>query len=143
MPPSLESSSNAAQIDYWNAIAGETWAQYQAHRDGLIEPLGVESLRTLAPRTGERIVDIGCGCGQTSLDLAARAGPNGWVLGVDISLPMLAVAPQSALWLPSHRPADFARLRPGDRQGRGAPDSCEPPFPQAWRRRSVVALYHC
>jgi SAM-dependent methyltransferase len=109
MPPSLESLSNAAQIDYWNAIAGETWAQYQAQLDGLIEPLGVESLRTLAPRTGERIVDIGCGCGQTSLDLAARVGPDGGVLGVDISLPMLAVARRRPL-PPSVRRPDFRQL---------------------------------
>ena len=43
-------------------------------------------------RTGEHIIDIGCGCGQTSLALAARVGPMGSVMGVDISKPMLEVA---------------------------------------------------
>ncbi len=49
-------------------------------------------MEVLAPREGERIVDIGCGCGQTSLALAARVGPTGSVVGVDVSKPMLEVA---------------------------------------------------
>jgi ubiquinone/menaquinone biosynthesis C-methylase UbiE len=109
VPPSLESSSNAAQIDYWNATAGETWAQYQTQIDRLIEPLGREALRALAPRAGERIIDIGCGCGHTSLDLAARVGPDGLVLGVDISLPMLAVARRRPLPPSVSRP-EFRQL---------------------------------
>ena len=79
MPHSSGPSLNSAQIDYWNAAAGQTWAQLQTELDAQIEPLGLEALRLLAPVTGEHIVDIGCGCGQTSLDLAARVGPSGGV----------------------------------------------------------------
>jgi hypothetical protein len=61
MPQSLGPSLNCAQIDYWNATAGQTWAQFQTQLDAQIEPLGLEALRALAPRTGERIIDIGCG----------------------------------------------------------------------------------
>jgi ubiquinone/menaquinone biosynthesis C-methylase UbiE len=53
----------------------------------------------LCPGEGEHIIDIGCGCGQTSLALAARVRPTGSVVGVDISEPMLDVAlrrPRSA-----------------------------------------------
>ncbi|MBU4433558.1 MAG: methyltransferase domain-containing protein [Alphaproteobacteria bacterium] len=85
-------AANAAQIDYWNATAGRIWAQFQEHLDRQIAPLGLEALRVLAPRAGERILDVGCGCGQTTLDLAARVGSEGQVTGVDISEPMLAVA---------------------------------------------------
>ncbi len=84
--------SNAAQIDYWNATAGQTWARYQAQLDRQIEPLGLEALRALAPRPGEHVLDVGCGCGQTTLELAERVGASGAVTGVDISAPMLAVA---------------------------------------------------
>jgi SAM-dependent methyltransferase len=123
VPPSLESSSNAAQIDYWNATAGETWAQYQTQIDRLIEPLGREALRALAPRAGERIIDIGCGCGHTSLDLAARVGPDGLVLGVDISLPMLAVARRRPLPPSVSRP-EFRQLDAQNEElGRGAFDA--------------------
>ncbi|MDR3509484.1 MAG: methyltransferase domain-containing protein [Caulobacteraceae bacterium] len=86
------SAANAAQIDYWNAQAGQTWAQFQEQLDRQIEPLGREAMRVLAPRPGEAILDIGCGCGQTTVELAARVGPAGEVLGADISEPMLAVA---------------------------------------------------
>jgi hypothetical protein len=88
----LETSSNAAQIEYWNATAGETWAQFQEPLDRQIEPLGLAAIDALKPREGEHIIDIGCGCGQTSLALAARVGPTGSVVGVDISKPMLDVA---------------------------------------------------
>ncbi len=85
-------ATNAAQIDYWNASAGQTWARYQAQLDRQIEPLGLEALRVLAPRPGERVLDVGCGCGQTTLELAEWVGAAGAVTGVDISAPMLAVA---------------------------------------------------
>ena len=83
---------NAAQIDYWNAVAGETWSRMQEQLDRQLEPLGLEAARVLAAQPGERILDIGCGCGQTTLALAERVGAAGAVTGVDISRPMLGVA---------------------------------------------------
>jgi len=84
--------ASADQIDYWNAAAGATWAALNARLDRLIEPLGRAAMDALAPRLGERAIDIGCGCGQTTVDLAARVGETGRVLGVDVSTPMLTVA---------------------------------------------------
>ena len=49
-------------------------------------------MNTLKPEGGEHIIDIGCGCGQTSLDLGSRVGAAGSVVGVDISKHMLEVA---------------------------------------------------
>jgi SAM-dependent methyltransferase len=88
----METSSNAAQIEYWNTSAGETWARFQEALDRQVEPLGLAAMDVLCPAEGEHIVDIGCGCGQTSLALAARVRPSGSVVGVDISQPMLDVA---------------------------------------------------
>ena len=45
---------NAAQIDYWNAIAGPTWAEMQAQLDRQIEPLGARAMEGFDPRPGER-----------------------------------------------------------------------------------------
>jgi hypothetical protein len=72
-----EMSPNAQQIEYWNATAGETWAQFQEPLDRQIEPLGLAAIDVLDPAKGEHIIDIGCGCGQTSLALAARVGHTG------------------------------------------------------------------
>ena len=85
-------SANAQQIDYWNTVAGPTWATFQEQLDRQIEPLGLAAMDQLAPAPGERSLDIGCGCGQTSAALAARVGAEGAVVGVDISAPMLEVA---------------------------------------------------
>lgn len=101
-------ATNAAQVDYWNASVGHTWARFQAQLDRQIAPLGQEALRVLAPRVGEQILDVGCGCGQTTLDLAARVGGAGHVTGVDISEPMLEVARARARPAGAG-PADFLR----------------------------------
>lgn len=87
-----ETCSNAAQIEYWNSTAGEAWAQFQEALDRQVEPLGLAAMDALRPKEAEHIIDIGCGCGQTTLTLAARVGPTGSIVGVDISEPMLAVA---------------------------------------------------
>jgi SAM-dependent methyltransferase len=92
VPQIAETSSNAAQIEYWNTSAGETWARFQEALDRQVEPLGLAAMDVLCPAEGEHIVDIGCGCGQSSLALAARVRPTGSVVGVDISQPMLDVA---------------------------------------------------
>jgi ubiquinone/menaquinone biosynthesis C-methylase UbiE len=75
---------------------GEAWVRMQDRTDALIEPLGRIAIERLGVRAGERVLDVGCGCGQTLLQLAERAGPSGHVLGVDISPPMLARAGERA-----------------------------------------------
>jgi SAM-dependent methyltransferase len=88
----MSDGPNAAQIDFWNSQAGETWARFQEQLDRQIAPLGLEAMRVLDPQPGEHILDIGCGCGQTTVMLAQRVGPAGAVLGADISRPMLGIA---------------------------------------------------
>ena len=88
----MHNSPNSAQIEYWNARAGLTWVKFQALLDRQIDVLGLAAVRALAPVPGERVLDIGCGCGQTSLQLAAAVGPGGAVIALDLSSPMLAVA---------------------------------------------------
>jgi ubiquinone/menaquinone biosynthesis C-methylase UbiE len=89
-------SPNADQITYWNTRAGDTWAAMQKRIDAQVGPLGLQGIEQLAPRKGEKLVDIGCGCGTTTFELARRVGASGHVTAVDISKPMLNVARQSA-----------------------------------------------
>jgi SAM-dependent methyltransferase len=85
-------AGNPDQIDYWNASAGDTWAAMSDRLDRMVGPLGEVAMDALALVGGEHVVDIGCGCGQTTLELARRIGEWGEVLGVDVSVPMLEVA---------------------------------------------------
>jgi SAM-dependent methyltransferase len=87
-----DAQDNAAQIAYWNDRAAVTWTTFQERLDTLFEPLTGLALDAAAPAPGERIIDIGCGCGATVLALAGRVGPTGQVLGLDISEPMAARA---------------------------------------------------
>jgi ubiquinone/menaquinone biosynthesis C-methylase UbiE len=72
--------------------AGEAWVRMQDRTDALIDPLGRVAIDRLGIAAGARVLDVGCGCGQTLLQLAELAGPTGHVFGVDISPPMLARA---------------------------------------------------
>jgi SAM-dependent methyltransferase len=92
----MTATANAAQADYWNGRAGETWAELQSLLDMELRPLGRQAQAALDPQPGERVLDIGCGAGETSLDLAAAVSPGGAVLGVDLSRPMLDIAGRRA-----------------------------------------------
>jgi len=65
MPPLTANGPNAEQIRHWNEVAAPRWV------------------------ASEAMLDVGCGCGQTTLQLAAKVGPRGSVTGIDISTPML------------------------------------------------------
>ena len=81
----MAETDNADQIAYWNAEAGETWAALQEQIDAQLEAHGLRAMQALAPAAGERIVDVGCGSGQTSLALGQAVGRSGAVMGLDIS----------------------------------------------------------
>jgi len=85
-------SVNQAQIDFWNGPTGQKWAKYQTEMDRNLADVAAAGLVLANPQPGERVLDIGCGNGSTSLMLAEGAGPSGSVTGVDVSQPMLAIA---------------------------------------------------
>jgi len=86
------SGPNAEQIAYWTTTAGPKWVAWQALLDAQIDALGRAAMDLLPLAAGARVIDVGCGCGQSVLELAERVGPHGHVLGVDVSAPMLARA---------------------------------------------------
>lgn len=90
------STANAEMIRYWNEVSGPRWVAQQRVIDRQIAPLGERALAAAGLRSGERVVDVGCGCGDTSLAAADRVGASGEVLGVDLSAPMLARARERA-----------------------------------------------
>ena len=87
---------NATQIEFWNGETGQNWVSHDALMEAMLQPLGEAVMDSLSLKPGEHVLDIGCGCGHTSLSLADRVGAEGSVTGIDISAPMLAVASQLA-----------------------------------------------
>jgi SAM-dependent methyltransferase len=85
----MAAAGNLEQVEYWNGVAGERWARNQVALDRALGPFGRAALDRLAPVPGERLLDVGCGAGGTLLELAARLGGTGEVLGADISRPLL------------------------------------------------------
>lgn len=83
---------DVSQAEYWNEQAGPVWVDLNQVLDAQVEPLGAPAMAMLALKAGETVLDIGCGCGQTSWQLAQAVGSEGAVEAVDLSAPMLAVA---------------------------------------------------
>jgi ubiquinone/menaquinone biosynthesis C-methylase UbiE len=80
------------QIEYWNDVAGAAWAARQESWDITLAPIGEAAMDRAQIQPGQSIIDIGCGCGGTTVELARRVGEQGRVLGIDVSKPMLAQA---------------------------------------------------
>ena len=97
-------ADNAAQAEYWNSVAGRRWTDRQEEQDLVLRPVSDRLIAAAGAKPGQRIIDIGCGCGDTTIDFAARVMPGGEVLGLDISEPMLARARERA---PKSLPARF------------------------------------
>lgn len=91
------SGPNAQQIEYWNEISGARWVEMNDVIDAQLVPIGEAALARADVAPGQRVLDIGCGCGQTTLQLAERVGPTGEVVGLDISAVMLDRARERAL----------------------------------------------
>ena len=83
------SQSNADQITFWNGEAGQKWVRAQERLDVMLSGISAELFKAAAIKRTDRVLDIGCGCGDTSIAIA-KTGAK--VTGVDISAPMLAHA---------------------------------------------------
>lgn len=69
----------------WNGDNGDRWVANQVRLDRMLEPFGQALLKTSAVAPGERVLDVGCGAGTTTVQFGRAVGPAGRVLGVDIS----------------------------------------------------------
>lgn len=92
----MSTPANAEMVRYWNEVSGPKWVALQTVIDRQIEPLGRRALARAGLAAGERVLDVGCGCGATSLEAARQVAPGGSVVGLDLSGPMLARARERA-----------------------------------------------
>lgn len=85
------------------SLAARAWLEVSDLVDLQLSPLGQRAIDALGPRQSDVIVDVGCGAGQTVLQLAERVGPDGEVIGVDIAHPLIECARLRAVGLPQVR----------------------------------------
>jgi SAM-dependent methyltransferase len=88
----MTTADNASQIAFWNGPVAGRWVAFREATDRRLAPITAALMEFAAPKRGESVVDIGCGCGETTLALAKAVGRGPAVLGIDVSEPMLAVA---------------------------------------------------
>jgi ubiquinone/menaquinone biosynthesis C-methylase UbiE len=91
-----EVDDNVEATEAWNGPLFEVWIEY---RDIVAEGLrqhGEAALRAHPPREGDRVLDIGCGLGDTTRRLAELVGPEGSAYGVDVAERMIETAVREA-----------------------------------------------
>ena len=130
MAPAEKPILDSAAED-WSGEMGERWLANLDRFEGMIAPVGQALLERAAFRDGERVIDIGCGAGATSLDIAKRIGARGAVLGVDIS-PVLIAAAEGRAHVAG---AANVRFRCADA---ATASLDEPPFDRAFSRFGVM-----
>jgi SAM-dependent methyltransferase len=85
---------NTEQYEAWNGEGGERWVAEAERRDEVLAPAGEAVLAAARLTAGQAVVDIGCGCGATTMAASHAVGAEGTVYGIDLSGPMLEVARQ-------------------------------------------------
>ena len=88
--------ANTDMAEYWNGRPAAVWVKEAERFDSLLAPFGRRLLTAAALKSGERVLDVGCGNGAISLDCARGVGRHGRVTGLDLSTPMLVVARRRA-----------------------------------------------
>ena len=79
----MEPAANAGAIETWNGVLFEKFRRFQYVLTTGLAIHGTEALRRHPPRSGARVLDIGCGFGDTTREIAALVGPQGVAFGFD------------------------------------------------------------
>ena len=89
-------AGDADQIAYWNGAGGRRWAERGDAPEAIFAPIAELLFAQARIAPGERVIDVGCGGGATTLAIAAQVGAAGGVVGVDVSALMIARARERA-----------------------------------------------
>ncbi len=95
MPESV-AASNQEAAEAWSGPLFDRFVRYRDLVAGGLGAHGEEAMRLHGPGRGERVLDLGCGFGDTTQRLAELVGPEGEVLGLDVSEPFVAQARSEA-----------------------------------------------
>lgn len=76
-------AGNSEFVDFWNEILVPKFVKYRHILVGGLTHHSAKILPSLKVGEGDKVVDVGCGFGDTAIEFARRVGPSGSVLGVD------------------------------------------------------------
>ena len=80
----------------WQELEGQHWVREAERYDTIVGEFGDAMLDAADLKQGERVLDVGCGNGATTIEAAQRVRPGGVAVGIDLSAPMLGLASQRA-----------------------------------------------
>lgn len=83
---------NRELVDFWNEVLVPKFLRYRHIVVGGLSHHSAQVFPTLDVRPGDRVLDVGCGLGDTAVELARRVGPTGSVVGVDCCAAFLDIA---------------------------------------------------
>jgi ubiquinone/menaquinone biosynthesis C-methylase UbiE len=84
--------ANTEFVDFWNEILVPKFTKYRHVLVGGLNHHSAKIFPSLQVHEGDRAVDVGCGFGDTAIELAKRVGPTGSVLGIDCCETFLEIA---------------------------------------------------
>jgi SAM-dependent methyltransferase len=82
----------SADVSSPELLHAKAWAEAYELIDLQLSPLGLRAIEASGVGSGDVVLDIGCGAGQTLLQLAEQVGPDGQVIGVDVAPLLLEIA---------------------------------------------------
>ena len=92
----MTETANTEQRAAWDGESGHRWVADADRRDRVLAPVATALLAAADLGPGEQVLDVGCGCGATTLAAAGQVAPGGRVTGLDLSGPMLDLARRRA-----------------------------------------------
>ncbi len=95
--------ANAEAIEAWNSVLFDKFVKYRTTVIPGLRAHGERALTRHPPRPGTRVVDLGCGFGDTTVDLARLVGPGGRATGLDAAPRFVAAAIAEARGIPNVR----------------------------------------
>jgi len=88
--------ADQVQGEDWASTMGDKWLANIDAFESMIAAPGAAFMEHAGFRPGERVVDIGCGGGATTIEIGRSVGPDGEALGIDISPVLIAEAERRA-----------------------------------------------
>jgi SAM-dependent methyltransferase len=123
-------AENEQATEAWTGVLFERFVEFRELIVAGLADHGEAAMNAHPPQSGDRVLDIGCGFGDTTQALAALVGPTGEAVGVDVSEPFVQASVAEA----KQAGAENVSFRAGDVQVMELPG----PFDYAFSRMGIM-----